>query len=156
MTSRIRTLLAERGLTLQVSTPRGGSYTPVREVGGLAYTAGQLPFVDGEIPWQGRVGAELTIAQAQDATVQAFLNGLSALEGHFGTLDRVDNILQLRGYVRGAAGFESQHIVLNPLSDLVGELFEGQPRHVRTAMGVADLPCGAPVELEIVVEVADG
>lgn len=155
MTSRIRSLLEDRGLTLQESTPRGGSYTPVRQVGSLAYTAGQLPFVDGEIPWQGRVGAELSIAAAQDATVQAFLNGLSALESHLGSLDRIGNVLQLRGYVRGAAGFESQHIVLNPLSDLVGELFQGAPRHVRTAMGVADLPCGAPVELEIVVEVID-
>lgn len=155
MSSRIRLLLAEQGYHLERATPKGGSYTSVRQSGSLAYTAGQLPFVEGEIAWSGRIGAELSVEEGQRAAIQTLLNGLSALESHLGTLDRVKNVLQVRGYVRAVPGFEEHHVVLNPMSDLLGELFADQPRHVRTAMGVLDLPKGSAVELELVVEVSD-
>lgn len=153
MSSRIRTLLEAEGFVLERVAPRGGSYTPVRQVESLAYTAGQLPFVDGEIGWAGQVGAELSVAEGQRAAIQTLLNAFSALETHLGTLDRVKNVLQVRGYVRSAPGFAEHHLVLNPLSDLLGTLFAGEPPHVRTAMGVSELPKGAAVELELIVEV---
>lgn len=153
MTDRIRTALAERGYTLTPATPKGGPYVPIRQIDSLVYLSGQLPFVDGEVAWVGRVGGELTVEEGQNAAIQTFLNGLSAFELHFGSLRNLRSVLQLRGYVRSIAEFDQHHIVLNPLSELLAELFPAG--HTRTALGVGSIPCGAAVELELVMEVHD-
>lgn len=153
MTDTLRTMLNHRGYMLERATPKGGPYVSIRQIGSLVYMAGQLPFVGGEIPWVGRVGSDLTLEQGQAASIQAFLNGLSAFELQFGSLHRIRSVLQLRGYVRSDPSFEHHHIVLNPLSELVAELFADG--HVRTALGVSGIPCGAAVELETVLEVHD-
>jgi enamine deaminase RidA (YjgF/YER057c/UK114 family) len=146
--------LAELGLALPgVSAPRG-SYVPALRSGNLVFVSGQIPLADGALIQTGKVGADVTPEQAADLARQCALAGLAAVDAVAG-LDRVVRIVKVTGYVASAAGFTGQPGVINGASDLLTAVFGAAGRHARAAIGVAELPLGAPVEVELIAEVAD-
>ena len=144
--------LRELGVTLPgVATP-AGSYVPARRSGSLVFTAGQLPLVDGSLAATGKVGAEVTPDDARGLARICALNALAAVDALVG-LDSVVRIVKVVGFVASAPGFTGQPGVINGASDLLGEVFGEAGAHARSAVGVAELPDGVPVEVELIVEV---
>ncbi len=144
--------LTELGLVLPpVATP-AGMYVPAVRSGALVFTAGQLPLVGGVLAATGKLGAEIDTAFGRELARTCVLNALAAVDGVVG-LDAVVRVVKVVGFVASAPGFTAQPAVLNGASELLGELFGAAGAHARSAVGVAELPMGAPVELELVVEV---
>ena len=145
--------LRELGLELPpVATP-AGAYIPARRSGSLVFTAGQLPLVGGSLTATGKVGAEVAPDDAYGLARTCALNALAAVDALVG-LDAVTGVVKVVGFVASAPGFTGQPGVVNGASDLLGEVFGEAGRHARSAVGVAELPLGAPVEVELIVEVA--
>ena len=145
--------LRELGITLpQVSAP-AGSYVPARRSGDLVFTAGQVPFVDGELTTFGKVGDSVSTEEAQALARVCALNALAAVDALVG-IDNVTGVVKVVGFVASATGFTDQPEVINGASDVLGEIFGEAGGHARSAVGVAELPRGVPVEVELVVEVA--
>lgn len=144
--------LAELGLALPpVATP-AGAYLPARRSGSLVFTAGQLPLVDGKLAATGKVGGAVDPDQAKELARRCALNALAAVDSLVG-IDSVVGVVKVVGFVASAPGFTGQPGVINGASELLGEVFGEAGRHARSAVGVAELPLDAPVEVEIVVEV---
>ncbi|WP_033399677.1 RidA family protein [Corynebacterium massiliense] len=141
------------GVTLPSVAAPLASYVPAKRVGDQVWTSGQLPFVDGELPAAGKVGAEVTTEQATELARTAALNALAAIDSQVG-LDNVTQVLKVTGFVASAPDYTQQPAVINGASDFIGELFGDAGTHVRSAVGVAVLPKNSPVELELVVETA--
>jgi enamine deaminase RidA (YjgF/YER057c/UK114 family) len=145
--------LRELGLTLpSVATP-AGAYVPARRSGSLVFTAGQVPFVDGVLAATGKVGAEITPEQGYELARTCTLNALAAVDDLVG-LDAVAGVVKVVGFVASAPGFTGHPGVINGASELLGAVFGEAGRHARSAVGVAELPLGAPVEVELVVELS--
>ncbi|MFT3898866.1 MAG: RidA family protein [Gordonia sp. (in: high G+C Gram-positive bacteria)] len=148
--------LSELGLTLPPVVPPLAAYQPAVRTGNLVYTAGQLPMVDGELMFRGKVaeGAEGIVSpdDAKAAARQAALNALAAVDALVG-LDAIVQIVKVVGFVASADGFAGQPGVVNGASELIGEIFGDAGKHARSAVGVNELPIGAPVEVELIVEV---
>jgi len=146
--------LAELGLTLPAVSAPVAAYVPAVRTGNLVWTSGQLPFVDGSLPITGKVGAEVEAGRAQELARTCALNALAAIAAEIGDLDRVRRVVKVVGFVASAPGFFGQPGVINGASELLGQVFGDAGRHARSAVGVAVLPLDAPVEVEVVVEVA--
>lgn len=150
----IKTRLAELGIELpKVATPVA-SYVPAVQVGNQVWTSGQLPMVNGALPVTGKVGWDVTPEVATEQARVAALNALAAIDALVG-IDNVARVLKVTGFVASAEGFSGQPRVLNGASDLLSEVFGDKGMHCRSAVGVAELPLGSPVEVEIVVEIAN-
>jgi enamine deaminase RidA (YjgF/YER057c/UK114 family) len=145
--------LAELGLTLPQVVPPLAAYVPAVQSGNHVYVSGQLPMVDGKLPVAGRVGAEVTPEQATDLARRCALNVLAAVDGLVG-LGRVTKIVKVTGFVAVADGFTAVPAVVNGASELFADVFGEIGRHARSAVGVAALPLGSPVEVEAVIEVS--
>lgn len=143
--------LAALGIALPKVAAPAGSYVPAVISGDLVFTAGQIPFVDGVLVTTGLVGDTVSLEQAAGAARISALNALAAIADVLGDLDRVQQVVKVTGFVASAAGFTAQPAVINGASDLLGEVFGEAGRHARSAVGVAQLPLGAPVEVELVV-----
>ena len=146
----LRERLDDAGLTLPPVAKPVAAYTPARLVGRQVWTSGQLPMVDGALPRVGHVGAEVSTEDAKADARQCALNALAAV-GSVVDLDQVLRVAKVTVFVNSAPDFTDQAVVANGASELLGELFD--EAHVRSAVGVATLPLGAPVEVELVVEV---
>jgi enamine deaminase RidA (YjgF/YER057c/UK114 family) len=147
--------LERLGLTLPgVPTPRA-AYQPWSRSGGLVFTSGQLPTVEGTLPRTGRLGAELTTAEGADLARIAALNVLAVAAEAAGDLDAV-RVVKVVVFVACTDGFAEQHLVANGASTLIGEVLGDAGIHARAAVGVAALPLGSPVEVEAIVEVVGG
>lgn len=146
--------LSELGITLPTVAAPVAAYVPAVRTGNQVWTSGQLPFVDGQLAATGKVGAEVTAEDAEQYARAAALNALAAVDALVG-IDNVTRVLKVVGYVASAEGFTGQPAVINGASNLMGEVFGGAGEHARAAVGVAELPMGAPVEVEVIVEVAD-
>jgi enamine deaminase RidA (YjgF/YER057c/UK114 family) len=144
--------LTELGLVLPSVATAAGAYLPAVRSGSLVFTAGQLPLVDGVLAATGKLGAEIDTGQGQQLARTCMLNALAAVDGLVG-LDAVVRVVKVVGFVASAPGFTAQPTVLNGASELLGEVFGAAGGHARSAVGVAELPLGGPVELELVVEV---
>jgi len=144
--------LAELGIELPGVAAAAGSYLPTARAGDLLFTAGQLPFVACALPATGRVGAEVSAEDAKGYARLAALNLLAAVDAAVG-LDAVVRVVKLVGFVASAEGFTGQPGVVNGASDLMAEVFGEAGRHARSAVGVAELPLGAPVEVEAILQV---
>jgi enamine deaminase RidA (YjgF/YER057c/UK114 family) len=144
--------LAELGLTLpEVAAPLA-AYVPAVQSGRHVYVSGQLPTVDGKLLATGKVGAGVSAEQAKDLARRCALNALAAVDALVG-LETVVKVVKVTGFVAAAEGFTGIPAVVNGASELFGEVFGEAGRHARSAVGVAELPLGAPVEVEVVVEV---
>jgi enamine deaminase RidA (YjgF/YER057c/UK114 family) len=144
--------LRELGYELPAVPEPAASYIPATRAGSLIFTAGQLPFDAGELRATGRVGEEVTPEEAQEAARLCALNALAAAAAEAGGLDNIGRVVKVTGFVASARGFNGQPKVINGASDLLGEVFGEAGLHARSAVGVAELPLGAPVEVEIIVE----
>ncbi|MFR9726359.1 RidA family protein [Streptomyces sp. MS19] len=145
--------LAAVGLAVPPVAPPAGVYVPAVLSGSYVYTSGQVPLVDGALPYAGKVGAAVTAEQAYEMARLCALNALAAVKSVVGDLDRVVRVVKVLGFVASAPDFTGQPQVVNGASELLGEVFGEAGRHARSAVGVASLPLDAPVEVEIVVEV---
>jgi len=155
VSQRVEDRLRDLGYDLPAVPRPAGSYVPTSlATGALLFTAGQLPFKDGRLPYTGKVGEDVSVEEAKEATRLCVLNALSAVEAEAGSLENVRRVVKVTGYVASAAGFNDQPEVMNGASDLLGVLFGEKGLHARTAVGVAELPLDAPVEVELVVELA--
>lgn len=146
-----RQRLAELGITLPPVAAPVAAYVPAVVSGSLVYTSGQLPFVDGALLRTGKVGAEVSPEDAAADARQCALNALAALDAAVG-LDSVRAIVKVVGFVCSATGFTGQPGVINGASELFGSVFPASGGHARSAVGVAELPLGAPVEVEVIAE----
>ena len=144
--------LTELGIPLPPVAAPAGAYLPAVRTGSLVFTAGQLPLVDTVVAATGKVGAEIDVQTAQQLARTCALNALAAVDALVG-LDSVTRVVKVVGFVASAPGFTGQPAVLNGASDLLGDVFGAAGAHARSAVGVAELPLGAPVEVELVVEV---
>lgn len=142
--------LAALGLTLPEVPAPVAAYVPAVKTGNFVYTSGQLPFADGQLTAVGKVGAEVDPETAYAAAKQAALNAVAAAAAAAGGVDELVRVVKVVGFVNSAAGFTGQPAVINGASELLGELFGSA--HARSAVGVAELPLAAPVEVEIIVE----
>ena len=145
--------LAELGLALPPAPKPVGAYVPAVCTGNLVFVSGQLPMRDGSLLATGHVGREVTLETAQACARQAALNALAVLAAEVGGLAKVSRIVRITGHVASAPGFTDQAKVLNAASELLAQAFGESGRHSRAALGAAELPLGAPVELEMIVEV---
>jgi enamine deaminase RidA (YjgF/YER057c/UK114 family) len=147
--------LAELGIELPPVAAPVAAYVPAVRTGDHVWTAGQLPFVDGELPVRGKVGeGEGLVAPdvAAGLARTAALNALAAIAELAGSLDRVKRVVKVVGYVASDPSFTGQPTVVNGASELLGQVFGEAGVHARSAVGVAVLPLDAPVEVELVVE----
>jgi enamine deaminase RidA (YjgF/YER057c/UK114 family) len=146
--------LAALGLSLPPVPAPVAAYVPTVRSGALVFTSGQLPMVDGALPATGKVGAEISAEQAKDLARTAALNAIAAVHAEVGDLSAVRRVVKVVGYVASAPEFTGQPGVVNGASELLGEVFGDIGRHARSAVGVSVLPLDAPVEVELIVEIA--
>lgn len=145
--------LADLGIELpQVVAPLA-AYVPAVRTGNFVYTSGQLPMMSGELPLAGKVGASVSPEQAKSLARQCALNALAAVHSLVG-IDSVVRVVKVVGFVASAPGFNGQPSVVNGASELFGQVFGEAGQHARSAVGVSELPLDAPVEVEVIVEVA--
>jgi len=145
--------LTQLGLTLPPPPKPLANYIPACQAGDLLFVSGVLPFRDGKLSATGKLGHNLSIEQGYEAARLALLNALAIIQQELGSFERVKKIVRLTGHVASAAGFVEQPAVINGASDLLVELFKERGRHARLALGAAELPLHAPIELELIVQV---
>ncbi len=148
----IKEKLAALGLTLPTAAAPVAAYVPAVKSGNLVFTAGQLPVVDGKLVKEGKVGSDVTAEDAKKMAEICALNALAAIS-LVADIDKIEKIVRVGGFVNGAPGFVAIPAVINGASELLIKLFgDVNGKHARTAVGVAELPLNAPVEVEMVVQ----
>jgi enamine deaminase RidA (YjgF/YER057c/UK114 family) len=148
----VKEKLALLGLTLPTAAAPVAAYVPAVKTGNLVFTAGQLPVVDGKLLLTGKVGSDVTPEDAKKMAEICALNALAAIS-LVADIDQIEKIVRVGGFVNGAPGFVAMPAVINGASELLIKLFgEVNGKHARTAIGVAELPLNAPVEVELIVQ----
>lgn len=145
--------LREAGLDLPATAAPVTAYLPAIVTGNLVYTSGQLPLVEGVLVATGKVGDQIDVEEAADLARICTLNALAAASGVI-DLDRVVRVVKVVGFVASATGFTRQPAVIDGASKLLRSVLGDAGQHARSAVGVAELPLGAPVEVELVLEFA--
>jgi enamine deaminase RidA (YjgF/YER057c/UK114 family) len=153
VTSGNRARLEGLGIVLPPPPTPKGTYAPVVVHGGLAYVSGQIVTEEGRVVSPGLVDQDVRVETAKELARRATLQGLSALAHALGSLDQIHRIVRVTVYVASSAGFVRQHEVANGSTDLLVDIFGEPGRPARAAIGVASLPLGAAVEVELVVAV---
>jgi len=143
--------LQELQIILPPSPKPVASYVPAVQCGPLLFLSGVIPLVDGKMIYTGKLGKEIQTEKGYDAARICLLNALAIIRGELGSLDHVERIVKLTGYVASSPGFTEQSTVINGASDLLNKIFGEKGYHARVSVGVAELPLGAPVELELVI-----
>jgi enamine deaminase RidA (YjgF/YER057c/UK114 family) len=146
--------LAELGLTLPADTPPLAAYVPAVRTGNLVYTSGQLPLRNGSLIATGKNGDSISADVAVECAQQCALNALAAVKSEIGDLANVKRIVKVVAFVASSPDFTGQPQVANGASELFSQVFGEAGQHARSAVGVPVLPLDAPVEVEIIVEVA--
>lgn len=144
--------LESMGLKLPPVPKPVTAYLPAVAAGKYIYTSGQLPIVEGKLANKGKIGGELTESQGYAAAKICALNCLSAIRYIAGSLDDIESIVKVTGFVNSAPGFVNQPGIINGASELLYEIFGEAGKHARSAVGVSELPLGAAVEVEMVVK----
>ena len=142
------------GLSLPAPPPPIANFVGAVTAGDLVFVSGHGPYRDGEYRYLGKVDSEVTVEEAYQAARLTMINMLSSLQAEIGSLDRVARIVKLLGMVNSDPSFKSQPRVINGASDLLVELFGERGRHARSAVGMAALPGGISVEVEMVVQIS--
>jgi enamine deaminase RidA (YjgF/YER057c/UK114 family) len=145
--------LKELGITLPAPPKPVAAYVPAVRTGNLLFISGQLPSEDGKVKYTGKVPADISQDDAYAAARLAVINALAVAQGEIGSLDKVTRVVRVMGHVASAPGFTGQPAVINGASELLGEIFGERGRHSRAALGAAELPLGACVEVEMILEV---
>ena len=148
----VKEKLSALGLTLPTAAAPVAAYVPAVKTGNLVFTAGQLPVVDGKLLLTGKVGSDVTPEDAKKMAEICALNALAAIS-LVADIDQIEKIVRVGGFVNGVPGFVAIPAVVNGASELLIKLFgDVNGKHARTAVGVAELPLNAPVEIEMVVQ----
>ena len=148
----VKEKLASLGLTLPTAAAPVAAYVPAVKTGNLVFTAGQLPVIDGKLVLIGKVGSDVTPEDAKKMAEICALNALAAIS-LVADIDQIEKIIRVGGFVNGVPGFVAIPAVVNGASELLIKLFgDVNGKHARTAVGVAELPLNAPVEIEMVVQ----
>lgn len=145
--------LTELGLTVPEVAAPVATYVPALVDGDLVYVSGQLPVIAGELVATGKVGAEVSTDAAAALARTCAVNCVAALASVV-DLERVQQIVKVTGFVASAPGFTDQPLVVNGASELFGAVFGPAGQHARSAVGVAELPKGAPVEIDVIARIA--
>lgn len=145
--------IKELGLQLPEVAKPVAAYIPALISGDYVFTAGQIPFVKGELKYKGKVGAELTLEDGQKAAEICALNCLAAVKSVIGDLNKIERIVKLTAFVNNVDGYGDQPKVANGASELIGKIFSEIGKHARSAVGVSGLPLNAAVEIEMIVKV---
>lgn len=143
----------ELGIELPDAPAPVGAYVPSVISGALMFISGQIPVKDGALIHTGKVPRAVSVEQARECAALCFLNAMAQARAALGDLESVRRIVRMTGYVASSEGFADQALALNGASELAVGLFGDKGRHARLAVGVAELPLGAPVELEVILEV---
>lgn len=144
--------LTELGITVPEAAAPAGAYVAAVRSGNLVFTAGQVPFVDGKLPATGKVGAEVSADDAKGYARISAINALAAIKT-VANLEDIVRVVKVVGFVASAEGFTGQSGVINGASELFADVFGEAGKHARSAVGMAELPIGSPVEVEVIVEV---
>lgn len=153
MAGRIESRLAGMGVALpEASAPKVARIRNWKASGPLLFVSGQVPRVDGEIAFIGKVGRELSLGEGQRAAHASVLMVLAAAKDALGDLDRIEEVVRVKGYVNVDPEFTEVSAVVNGASDLLNDLFGEAGRHARTAVGVASMPFGVAIEVEAVFQ----
>ena len=145
--------IKELGFALPETPKPLAAYIPAIRTGDYVYTSGQVPFADGELMYSGKIGFDLTIEEGQKAAELCALNGLSSIKSEIGDLNKIEQIVKVTVFVNSADGFTDQPKVANGASEFLGKIFGESGKHVRSAVGVNELPADSTVEVEIIVKV---
>lgn len=146
--------IKELGLELPVPPKPVAAYVPVLQIGDLIFTSGTLPLKDGKLQFTGKVGdGKNTIEMGYEASKLSTLNSLSAVKDFLGDLSKIKRLVKVTGFVNSASGFTDQSKVINGASDLLIEIFGEHGKHVRSAVGMAELPLNALVEIEYIYQI---
>jgi enamine deaminase RidA (YjgF/YER057c/UK114 family) len=146
--------IKQLGVTIPEPVKPLAAYIPALQFGNLVMTSGQVPMSAGSIKYQGKVGKDLTEEQGREAAKLCALNCLSAIKSVIGSLDKINRVLKLTVFVSSAEGFTAQPKVANGASEFIVEIFGEAGKHVRSAVGVGELPLNSAVEIEMIVELA--
>ncbi|VBB06156.1 Hypothetical protein LUCI_1372 [Lucifera butyrica] len=147
------TKLKELGISVPEAPKPVAAYVSAVKIGEYVYTSGQIPFENGQLKYKGKVGKDLNVDQGYDAAKICAINCLAAIKSLIGSLDNIEKVVKVVGFVNSAPGFIDQPKVINGASELVGSVFGQAGEHARSAVGVAELPVNAPVEVEFIVKV---
>lgn len=145
--------IKELGYELPETSKPVATYIPALQIDNLVYTAGQIPFVKGELKYKGKLGKDLTDDKGKKAAEICALNCLSAVKSVIKNLDKINQIVKLTVFISSAEGFINQSQIANGASELIGKIFGEKGRHVRSAVGVSELPLNASVEVEMIVKI---
>lgn len=145
--------LKELGITVPDAPKPVAAYVAAVKDDSYVYTSGQIPFVAGELKFKGKLGKELTVEEGYEAAKTCAINCLAAIKGQIGSLDNIEKVIKIVGFVNSAPEFYDQPKVINGASELVGSIFGKAGEHARSAVGVAELPLNAAVEVEMIIKV---
>jgi len=145
--------IKQLGLVIPEAPKPVAAYVPAVKVDNYVFTSGQIPFVNGELKYKGKVGQQLSEQEGYEAAKVCALNCLSVIKGMIGSLDNIEKVVKVTGFVASAPGFNQQPKVINGASELLGEIFGEAGQHARAAVGVNELPIDAAVEVEMIVKV---
>lgn len=154
MSGNIESRLAELGITLPEVPAPVANYVPFVIAGSLVFISGQITMWEGELKFLGKVGADLTLEQGQEAARLCAINLLAQAKAAAGELDRIRRCVKLTGFVNADPGFTDHPKVINGASDLIVDVLGDNGRHARAAVGVNSLPLGVAVEVDGVFEIA--
>lgn len=150
-------MIEEKLKSLNIVLPNppkpAGAYIPVVKSENIAYVSGQIPIENGKVAFKGKVPSVQSLEEAQKAAKLCAINALAQLKSELGSLDRISKILRVSGFVNSESDFTDQPKVINTASDLLFEIFGDKGQHSRIAVGVASLPLGATVEIDMIVEI---
>jgi len=147
--------LKKMGITLPRTPKPAAAYVPAKRVGNLVFCSGQGPSVEGKLIHTGKVGKEKTVEEGYEAAKICALNCLAAVKDLVGSLDEIEEIIQVRGFVNSSPDFGKQPEVINGASELLEKIFGEKGKHVRCALGTSSLPRDITVELEMIVKVRE-
>ncbi|MEU8825397.1 RidA family protein [Streptomyces sp. NPDC048636] len=145
--------LIDLGIVLPAVVPPTAAYVPAKRAGNLLFTSGQMPYEDGRLQTVGKLGGEVDPLRGQELARACALNALAVIDKEIG-IDSVVDVVKVTGFVASAEGFTGQPAVINGASTLLEKVFGDAGKHARSAIGMAELPMGAPVELEVIVAFA--
>ena len=145
--------IKQMGITIPEVVKPLAAYIPATQVGNLVMTSGQVPISEGKVKYIGKVGSDLSEEEGKEAAKLCAINCLSAIKSVIGNLDKIKRIVKLTVFVSSAEGFTAQPKVANGASEFIVEVFGDSGKHVRSAVGVSELPLNSAVEIEMIVEV---
>ena len=150
---KIEHKIKELGLILPEAPKPVAEYIPAKKIGNLVFTSGQGPIKNGKFVYVGKIGGEVSLKEGYEAAKICAINCLAAIKSVIGSLDNIDEIVKVKGYVNSTSDFYRQPEVVNGASELIVKIFGEKGKHARSALGTSVLPGNIPVELEVIVSI---